>query len=658
MLENERPSEVTSTVEHKNTGIPFPSLPPVIMKFLIIISLLVASGANATILDDATGDVQARTIAADVPAQQGWLDIQSLTIEENNTHAQLTVTFAEATPQGISKRNAVQFFYGDIGHRFEASDTATQLNWYKGTESNWEYQKQIGQITTTPITVTFHLPREDITDPAGVSLELGRTIEDFAVEVEPANTQYAPVNGYPISDYATVYDRMPDQGTGGTYSFILPLDPDAEFVWIANDDIRYSNGVAKTYEYKLELLNQGDSPEVFTTKFENLPEGWIAQSLRPVIESEPGEPASISMLLAVPFRHVHGETQSFDLVLESTTGITLRKPLHVSYLEIAQPAGHHPQVWTFETERGPHPVPVFSDFVKAQISTTTQETSGAWMRGTVVLEQQSNLYWCMPLSESLKVGLQPNDTAEGIFSTHISTSIPYDGEVKATIFLADPRDSGAPANGPCQYPHRHVSAIFQTDSVSVSFSDVTSIELPLLATSGKPSPPKQGQELFLHVQMTPTPGGSETELQPLLSVDTSVLMPLDEYHEVDVGAASVSNAVLKRAPGAAAHIETNILRDSVYSWVSTADWFTETGSEFVEFFAAVPEDAVAGTVAELAIQHDGLETATQRFFIVVDPGASQSDVLPLDAEATPPIPFVVLLAVLLTHHKFAQVRKK
>lgn len=620
------------------------------MKFIVIFAVLLITGAGANLLEDSSGDVQIVTPAASIPAHQAWLDIQSMTFEENNTHAQLTINFAEAAPGELSRTSAIQFLYGDSGHRFESSDASTDIRWFKGSDDQWEFQKRIGQITATPTSVTFHLPRVDITDASGVSLELGRTLNEFVVEVQPANTQFEVVNGNPISDFATLYDRMPDQGAAGTYQFQLPTDPSAEFVWISSDDVRYSNGVAKTYEYKLGLLNQGEQAQTFTASFENLPEGWIAQSLLPVIEVAAGESVQVSTLLAVPFRHVHGETQSFDLVLTGTQGTTLRKALQVSYLEIAQPAGHHPQVWVYESSRDSALVPVFNDFIKTKMATTMREQTGNWVRGNIILEEQSNLFWCIPLSESLKVGLQPNATKEGLLSTSLSSVLSYDGDIQATIFIADPRDSGAPANGPCEYARRHVTPVFQTEVVQVSFNGETTLEVPLKSVSGDSIPPAKGQELFLHVEMAPLPGGRETDLQPLMSVDTTALLPLDEYHEVESSSNQVSNAVLKRAQGAVARIETGIPQNAAYSWVATADWFTEIGSEFVEFVAVVPDDALAGTIGELAIQYGDQETLTERYFVVVDPSSNQSDELPAEAKETP-YPFLLIILVLFALRK-------
>lgn len=106
--------------------------------------------------------------------------------------------------------------------------------------------------------------------------------------------------------------------------------------------VRSSNGEATTFHWPVEVINRGARDLEVALALD--PDGADArwpQSLR----VPAGANATVNVFVTVPFAHQHGATRSFPLTARSDGGDVAVLRLGVDYPAIAQPAGHHPDLY-------------------------------------------------------------------------------------------------------------------------------------------------------------------------------------------------------------------------------------------------------------------------------------------------------------------------
>ena len=113
--------------------------------------------------------------------------------------------------------------------------------------------------------------------------------------------------------------------------------------------VRFSNGEATTYHWPVSLSNQLDRPldvaiDVATSDDLDVraPAG---------VRLAAGESRTVAVYATVPFQHQHGGQR--DLTFTATaSGVQATLPLAIHYLEVPQPAGHHPRTFIHATNSG------------------------------------------------------------------------------------------------------------------------------------------------------------------------------------------------------------------------------------------------------------------------------------------------------------------
>ena len=106
--------------------------------------------------------------------------------------------------------------------------------------------------------------------------------------------------------------------------------------------VRFSNGEATTYHWPVAVSNLGSTQ--VEVVFESEAPAEVEVRLPGAARIEPGASAVVDVFATVPFTHEHGGERS--IVIQALSGGKQTVlPLAIRYLAIAQPAGHHPNLF-------------------------------------------------------------------------------------------------------------------------------------------------------------------------------------------------------------------------------------------------------------------------------------------------------------------------
>jgi hypothetical protein len=228
----------------------------------------------------------------------------------------------------------------------------------------------------------------------------------------------------PFRSYA--YDRAPDEGgldfqalSGGSAS------GSPGFQMVGPDPLRATNGGEVTFRYVVQL--QETSGESRSLSLEALDVWEGAHVFLPAETTlAPNANQSIDVYLSLDSGHLHGESKWFQVqATDKETNEWSSIELGVNWLDIPQPAGHHPTVWLHSSSHAMDPI---QDGV-LETSLQLIEQPSAWMN--VVVEdpspsstgdpveaalvevavdyenrQVADYEWIIPQSPQLQVGLQ------------------------------------------------------------------------------------------------------------------------------------------------------------------------------------------------------------------------------------------------------------
>lgn len=106
--------------------------------------------------------------------------------------------------------------------------------------------------------------------------------------------------------------------------------------------VRFSNGEATTYHWPLSISNKLSEALDLALSYEADPDTEVRAPTR--LRLEGGAAATVDIFATVPFKHEHGGSRFVTVIVHGGNEVA-NIPLEIHYLDIPQPAGHHPRLF-------------------------------------------------------------------------------------------------------------------------------------------------------------------------------------------------------------------------------------------------------------------------------------------------------------------------
>jgi hypothetical protein len=295
--------------------------------------------------------------------------------------------------------------------------------------------------------------------------------------------------------------------------------------------VRHSNGEATTYLWPIDISNRLDAEHDFTITA--TADAGTELRAPQVVRIEAKGNHTVDVFATVPFFHQHGGQRTIQVDVEGA-GEQARMELVVRYLEVPQPAGHHPVIYLHRDNPGG------GDPGRAWIDTNPEAegTDAAMQFGAggchVNGETQPGMYLAMPLHPALLIGIDAKPNATATFTGTLDFAGPtLAGRLTARLVTYDMRTGHPGDNVIDQY-----TATFAYPQSATASSHPFAIEMPL-APEFDLLPPSPGINVALVLGLCQDAGPGDTlhtgqtlaDAGPTLQAGANILLPLDEYHD-------------------------------------------------------------------------------------------------------------------------------
>lgn len=410
------------------------------MKFLFCtLTFLLLSSAGATqILTDPASDTSFEVLENYTPSSPRsvtWTDLASLEVEEFLEGFHFQVNYhADAKEQERGSPSSLDVFFTHEEAKFRLDlysrefDSGAALFQMDGDKS-----RSIGglelEVDEVARTYGAFVPRQFLKDDLGAAPFPGRVLENFLV-------QSYTIQAF-LDDEATVndWDQMPDDGIpAGKFEVTIGPEPRGDARLFSALPSRSSNGDTTTFVYQVVAGNVGN-PATFLFQANRVPDGWTATVGKPALHLTTNEYVTLPVVVTLPARHQHGETESFEIEMihenDQNHGATV--PLSVLFHTIPQPAGHHSNLFFHALAEGNNllgqeNVAAYMNTLKddamainAAVSATAPGlTNGIWR-------------WEIPLSPVLKTGLDFEIEKMAYANFSLDFQIPPTGTLQARL---------------------------------------------------------------------------------------------------------------------------------------------------------------------------------------------------------------------------------
>ncbi len=416
-------------------------------------------------MEDGAGDTKAYLAGTPTtpPGDMGAaLDLKALYFTEVPNGFQTTIEVASLeSQQGTIMDGAyyrVYFHYGGVDYAIRIQGNYGLLGegpYYWAElgevimEDGYEYMSSRADMQVTVSAsegrMTVTAPREAITDALGAPAGAGAVFKDFYVLSQGTQIWIGLQGNGPTY---VVRDRMPDDGVFGSFTATMGVVQEGDARLRSDAPFRLSNGGATSMVYQVEASNAGER-QTFHLAMQGIPDGWDVRLPFDRLALDAGQAKTFPILVTTPNGHQHGGTQSFLLTMtgqqdKSDVG---RMEIGISYPEIPQPAGHHPQLWIHSYEayqNGLGPVgPLLGGFgssVQGYMNAAEEDPSDlgvpipAWGNNIPGLNGYFN--WWIPLVPELGMGLDFDTTQQATFSIPINYDyIAQDVVLRGNMYL-------------------------------------------------------------------------------------------------------------------------------------------------------------------------------------------------------------------------------
>ncbi|HEX2022692.1 MAG TPA: hypothetical protein VHH36_08255 [Candidatus Thermoplasmatota archaeon] len=688
-----------------------------LLALLLATALLPAFPASAAaeeggaLLTDPAGDVEGYaytwfTPGADAPVPEGAagsdaVDLLALSAVETDGDLMLTIHVKSLAGQDVSAGHSASFAWGDTDYWINGwyqrsalfgESMSASMSMSRGDDFSW-----LGRIPATVDadagTITFTVSKLLVTDGDGRTPHRGATIGELGAYTyrDPAD---APL--FFVPGGVGFHDSMGDDSA--KYAFLKGDDVTGPLVVGCVDRIRVSNGGATTLVYRVTIKNTGERPQDLDLALVDLPQGWNA-SVESPLRMGPGESRTLPVLASVPFAHVHGGFSGFNLTVQDRNDANTRgrMMLGVLHTPIAQPAGHHPDLY-LHVPQGTGAGPVVDEFQRqfpfGALRMNTESTHEAELPEVYPTWNDGGAYaWWMRLEPALRMGLDFDVTKTGLVEGAVRGVVDTPATVTAILHYASADTTG----------DWNETILAESDAVSVDLKRdaATPFALTLTPTADADYVPYMPrQRLSLELRVEPEVQTPNVEIlflleaaQPRLEVETfHVSLPLEEYHDrlSSVGGDSlvslqavgeVQRAArpgttiaylfdLKNGAGEDVVFDVNVAGgDAALGQIVPAQGVVVPGGGTVRLTlgVTVPSDAEDGRQIEVLVfahaRDDPALSAIARTSTVVTSGADaapdESDVLrqAQDAQRDAPGPALALVVLIAVGVAVARARK-
>lgn len=339
--------------------------------------------------------------------------------------------------------------------------------------------------------------------------------------------------------------------------------------------IRFSNGEATTFHWPLSLTNNVDEGLQATITVQS--DGQTEVRVPDLVSLPEGGSKTVDVFATVPFVHEHGGQRRLTLSVRAGPH-EAQMNLEIRYLEIPQPAGHHPLLALHKLNgEGPQPRAGWMDTVLE-----TEETHSDDMEfdlgfcraaGSPRTEAPVAVF---PLNPPLLIGIsaRPDETAQ--LAGTLDFQFPQrPSHLMALMIVYDPVNSDILLAGDIGLDERTVSLPIPLTPQPGSLPFVLDVPLPVELQRLAPG---SGLNLALgvavcpdaSVQGVPDPSAAQViaDQAPTLRHGATLLMPLNEFHDTIPIAAlngpilATNQAEMRIVPGGTALWEVEVAGNS------------------------------------------------------------------------------------------------
>lgn len=518
---------------------------------LLTALLLSATASGVLILEDPAGDVTMASydVVLDAPYDWAAVDMVAIEIDETEESFLWTVEIAgvptDAAGNCPDSGDLRSFFrYGNLEYNVQQGRDVTcapyALLWETlGSDFN---RRLIGplDVEAADTRITATIPRELIVDDSGAPPIAGREFTNIRARSFSMASLGGPDISDPFSpeegDLLVVNDNVPDTAVdddaGGTYRILSGGSRSEGDIRMWSDHpFRASNGGSGVHAFALNVENMGAPTDVMVLLI-GTPESWRV-SPPAALTLGTGERATLTVAVETPSGHQHGGTDRFVARADTAAGHWAEADLGIHYLDVPQPAGHHPTLF-LHPQPWEQANPFVTNFVGGDgdlwMDTLSEPREGAGpVQGFQDFIGEPRVSWPICLSGDLRLGLDFDLGREGAFIGSFTATKPYLGAtLGGTLYQIKP--------GPA-YAFCHPFFMEQREFVElatlapVDLGDVQGsfgIDTPVTAlVDDLPLEPGSTLMLELWVEhgLVSTPGGSGITLDPGASLD----LPLLEY---------------------------------------------------------------------------------------------------------------------------------
>ncbi|MGB1586404.1 MAG: hypothetical protein ACPHID_05105 [Thermoplasmatota archaeon] len=510
------------------------------MRWLVALLFLLPSAA--ALLEDPAGDVViSHCQAAETPlAAFDPVDLLALEVTEDPTH----VTFRV---QAVGIRDQADLDSSNYFVHFKRGEQHWALRMAQdnqGTAAIAHLLATEGVSLFGPIiaeyvadvdgetgTIQASVERNQLRDHEQAPLTRGQTIDQIIVSAE------AHATGVYFCDFegsggpAIIQDHMPDGWIDDGVSIEMiygGADTQGPMDLFIPRPFRGSNGEATTYAFDIQVTNLADDVQIYNLET-SAPDGWTLHLPNGTLRVEAGQEATFTMYAEVPFIHTHGATATgrIDLRSDLSSG---GADFGVHYLDVPQPAGHHPDVYIHSI------VPsAFGGEINERAGGgdnhmfwNTQEDHSANhdvpMSGQT---EEGDIVWYGCLTPGLAMGLHPDSSLTGAYNLDLASEFATTGTLTGSISLLpdDHRPSTCHNAGPWQS-----TPLLALDATDVNLDGPGTVTGTISVLADGPMAFQPGADLLLTIRLqpdqSPTLGGT-VDLLP----GSRLTLPLRDYHE-------------------------------------------------------------------------------------------------------------------------------
>jgi hypothetical protein len=575
---------------------------PCLLALLMVASALPLAKAQAApevdtpqppvqVLDDPAGDQVATaggTSAGNPDGRYAASDLLSLNVEELKDALVLhlgvsSLTVNPEAPFVESTLYQTDFSYGGMVYRaqFFRNVLAPGQVQYSGSAYVYDptrgafdrLEQLVVSADTASNTLVATLPRSIVLDQNGGAPFPGRTLEawhvhSYSVFTQGRNIQFGPVPiGGQNLPQVDVTDNMPNDGPGQVpFPIKLGLAQDGNARLYAEVPYRASNGEATTMVFQVNATNLGPTQR-FALAAVGQPATWQVDLPSDIIELGANKTTPFPVLVSMPFAHAHGTVSSFVVTM---TGLDHpsdvgRVQLGVRFTQPPQPAGHHNLLYLhtqapegdqtlsapFQTAFGFDAANLYFNTLTPDEDTNDAKTpvGGQSFFYTQTVPPMQSYHWTVPLSPTLQMGLDFDESRQGNMKVSVNTVLPMNGahmSGRMVYTMPDPaarcNQRGLQGNG-CSYddavfgPGQHLTVATLMPSAGQDVAAETTnalFEMPIVPT-------KDGDYVLFHRDATLALELNLTFLRadgfvgpkdlPKISGGELDDMPLNEYHD-------------------------------------------------------------------------------------------------------------------------------